>query len=83
MLFLVAYKNPTNQRGYVACWNIQNIDYPEILIPVGTNPIVAKFSHEIPHLIAIGDKSGMVNFVDICHPNVRPSRKETASKLTN
>lgn len=65
MLFAVAYQNLTTHKGFVTCWNVQNVTYPELVISISTNPTIVKFSYDNPQLIATGDESGMVRFMNI------------------
>ncbi|KZS16262.1 Uncharacterized protein APZ42_017891 [Daphnia magna] len=65
MLFAVAYQNLSTYRGFITCWNVQNITYPELVISSSTNPTTVKFSIDNPRLIAVGDESGMVRFISI------------------
>ena len=65
MLFAVAYQNLSTHKGFITCWNVQNITYPELVISTSTNPTTVKFSIDNPRLIAVGDESGMVRFISI------------------
>ncbi|XP_046647092.1 dynein axonemal intermediate chain 1-like [Daphnia pulicaria] len=65
MLFAVAYQNLNTHKGFITCWNVQNVTYPELVISTSTNPTTVKFSIDNPRLIAVGDESGMVRFISI------------------
>ena len=65
MLFAVAYQNLNTHKGFVTCWNVQNVTYPELIISISTNPTIVKFSDNNPKLVAVGDESGMVRFISI------------------
>jgi len=65
MVFIVTYENPKTHKGFLTCWNIQNMDEPEIIVSTGSNPTVARFCSEFPRLVAVGDETGMVHFIDI------------------
>lgn len=70
MLFAVAYQNLSTHKGFITCWNVQNINYPELVISTSTNPTTVKFSVENPRLLATGDESGMVRFLSLSTSSV-------------
>ena len=65
MLFAVAYQNLSTHKGFITCWNVQNINYPELVISTSTNPTTIRFSVDNPRLLATGDESGMVRFLSL------------------
>lgn len=65
MLFVVAYQNLVTHKGFITCWNVQNINYPELVISTSTNPTIVKFSVDNPRLVATGDESGMIHFISL------------------
>ena len=65
MLFAAVYENLSTHKGFVTCWNVQNVTYPELVISTSTSPTTVKFSIDNPRLIATGDESGMVHFISI------------------
>lgn len=81
MLFAVAYQNLSTHKGFITCWNVQNITYPELVISTSTNPTTVKFSIDNPRLIAVGDESGMVRFISISAASGHIAENRVQSKL--
>ena len=65
MMFMVTYENPRTHKGYLALWNVQNMDEPELLVTTSASPTAVKFCARYPRLVAVGDQAGLVHFVDI------------------
>lgn len=81
MLFAVAYQNLITHKGFITCWNVQNISYPELVISTSTNPTTVKFSSDNPRLVAVGDESGMVHFISIAVSSGHFVQDQVRSKL--
>ena len=81
MLFAVAYQNLSTHKGFITCWNVQNITYPELIISTSTNPTTVKFSIDNPRLIAVGDESGMVRFISISASSGHIAENRVQSKF--
>ena len=81
MLFAVAYQNLSTHKGFITCWNVQNISYPELVISTSTNPTTVKFSIENPRLVAVGDESGMVRFISIAAASGHLPENRVISKI--
>ena len=65
MIFVATFENVKTAKGFITCWNIQNMAEPEIFMSTSSKPTVAKFAPEFPRLLAVGDETGLVHFVDI------------------